>query len=73
MILIITVQCDQECKFPSPPQPGNQEASPWEAATKIGAPDVYKGSLLGDTGALENSKGTAQRWYLPASVPGVFQ
>lgn len=42
---------------------------PWGAAPKTAAPDVCKGSLLGNSGALEHSKGRAWRWRLSVCIP----
>lgn len=44
---------------------------PQVAATKIRA-DLCKSSLLGDSEALEHSRGRARQWRPPVLVPGVF-
>ena len=54
--LIITVPCDQECKLPWPPEPGDQELYCLRQPQKWGY-QAHVGPLTGDIGAPEHGKG----------------
>lgn len=63
---IYTVLWDHKCKPCSPPQPGDPEVAP--GVEKIGAAYILICSFLGDTGELQQGRGRAQRWCIPANI-----
>lgn len=77
-LLLLQFHGTQECKPGCVPEPGSlAKAICWEAGTetrtphiKIRAPDAYTSSPLGDTGALECSRGRAQREGPPSEISG---